>query len=209
MFMHKKQHPVAKDSVAIHNRPIRKLRIMYVINDLDVGGAQRLLVNVLKYLNFSLLDVYVYNLNYSPSSYLRDELLKAGAKLYDFSPLFLGDFRCILPLYKCLKQNRIDVVHTHLCLANLWGTIAARMAGIESVISTEHNTSTWVTRPLYYRYAARLYSVLNRMLVCVSDAVRCAIMQTSPRLAKKSIVIYNGRDLERFKFRPTFLVTWS
>jgi glycosyltransferase involved in cell wall biosynthesis len=201
--MQKKQHPVVKDTVAIDNRRTRKIRIMYVINDLDIGGAQRLLINVLNYLDDNVFDVYVYNLNYSSSSYLRDELFKTGAKLYDFSPLFLGDFRCILPLYKCIKRERIDVVHTHLCLANLWGTIAARLAGIKAVMSTEHNTSTWQSRPLYYRYAARLYSELNCLLVCVSGAVQAAVRHISPRLAKKSIVIHNGIDTETFRYSPS------
>jgi glycosyltransferase involved in cell wall biosynthesis len=49
------------------------------------------------------------------------------------------DPRCFLHVYRFIKKGAFDLVHTHLIHADLYGGIAARIAGVRHLVSTRHN----------------------------------------------------------------------
>ncbi len=104
-----------------------------------------------------------------------------------------------------LRRLRPDVVHVHLLAAQLWGIPAARLAGVQVVVSTEHSLmeSTIEGRP-HTRWLMAVYRVLERLTthtVAVSrtTAERLATWQVP---ARRITVIDNGVDVAALAFDP-------
>ena len=50
----------------------------------------------------------------------------------------LADMRAFWHLYKVFRREQFTIVHTHTAKADLYGQIAARLAGVPIVLSTQH-----------------------------------------------------------------------
>ena len=91
----------------------------------------------------------------------------------------------ILRLARLIKQNSIDVVHTHLSTASLLGALAARLAGKPSIAHVHGlNTATC------FKYST--------LIIAVSNAVKqhLCVQGLSP---EKIRVVHNGVDLQKFE----------
>lgn len=175
-----------------------KVAILYVINDLGLGGAQRIVADLACHSNKTLYTPIVCNFNISRGKEIEQELLKAGVKVVNFRSVVCRCFVNIWKLFHLIKKYKICIVHSHLFRSSLSATIAARLAGVRCVVSSEHNTTTFTTRPWFYRQAARLYLRLNTGSIAVSNAVRQSLISLYAAGVEKSVVIYNGIDLNIF-----------
>lgn len=83
----------------------------------------------------------------------------------DISPVLL--FR----LVQYLRTHTFDIVHTHLLHADLYGALAARLAGVRTIISTRHNPDPFRTGP-FVRSLTRLSTQSLDHVICISDNLR-------------------------------------
>lgn len=86
-----------------------------------------------------------------------------------------ADIRALRSLVRFIRQNRIDLVHTNLIRADIYGRIAARIAGVP-VLSTVHNTEEHHSSPSPFMAAVRCvdrrtFRYCSR-IVTVSEFVR-------------------------------------
>lgn len=172
--------------------------ILYVINDLGIGGAQRIVAELAKRIDRSRFLPIVLNLGYLDGNETEQELAEAGVAVFRLSVVLIRFFSSIYSIYRIIRTQRVAIVHSHLFRANLSSSLAARAAGVRQVVSTEHNTTTFVTRPWWYRQISRGYLHLNRFHLAVSQAVAAAIASLDKSVAYKTRVIYNGVDLALF-----------
>jgi glycosyltransferase involved in cell wall biosynthesis len=93
-----------------------------------------------------------------------------------------------------LRDERIDLVHTHLWGANFWGRLAAWWVG-RPAVATEHSTDTW--KPWWYFLLDRWLARRCARVVTVSDAVR-TFYQRHGIPAEKLQTIANGVETEQF-----------
>ncbi|MTD13751.1 glycosyltransferase [Nakamurella sp. YIM 132087] len=104
-----------------------------------------------------------------------------------------------------LRRLRPAVVHVHLLAAQLWGIPAARLAGIRTVVSSEHSLmdTTIENRPL----TARLRRIYRRLeswtahTVAVSSATRDRLLRWDVP-ADRITVVDNGIDFDALAFDP-------
>ena len=110
-------------------------RILQVITSLAVGGAQHHLLSLIPAITKSA-DV---DLLYFRDHDLRREfepMVKSVSHLPMAGPA--GAIR--LPeLVACIRHRRYSLVHTHLLRADMYGALAARVAGVNAIVSTKHN----------------------------------------------------------------------
>ena len=178
-----------------HSALSTKLRVVHVTLGLDMGGLEKLLVELARHANRERFDLHFISLG--TRGCLADEIQDQGwpvIPLEEPSGLRPG---LVLRLAKLLRQWKADIVHTHDNRPLVYGALAARLAAARRVFHSQHGQNLGVT--------ARQAFLLNRAAsltdryVCVSrDSAAVAIRQGVP--ARKIHVICNGIDTRRFDY---------
>ena len=96
-------------------------------------------------------------------------------------------------LVQRLRAARPDAVHTHLLHADLYGTLAARLAGVPYVISSRHNDDRfrrrapvrWLLRWLWRRPDAG---------IAISDAIRRCSIEVEDASPEQVVTVHYGLD---------------
>lgn len=168
-------------------------RIAFCITELDPGGAERALVNLVLGLDRTQWEPSVYCLG--PRGILAEPLEEASIPvtcLGTRSKLRIG---VILRLAKELRQLKPKILQTFLFHGNIAGRIAAKLAGVEHVISGIRVAEKRSRLPLWIDRAT------NRLVdhnVCVSQSVADFSIKQMRLPRTKVSVIPNGVDFERF-----------
>jgi len=180
-----------------------KLRVALAITDLDVGGAERCLVDLATRLDPTRFEPVVYCLGPRPTQEGDDCSL--ALELGRIETHYLNArgswslLRVLGRLRRLLAIQSPDVIQTFLFHANLVGRIAARRAGVRRVvcgIRVAERHSLWHLRldRLTHRWVDRY--------VCVSQAVARFSVDQAGLPEHKLVVIPNGIDLDRYQARP-------
>jgi glycosyltransferase involved in cell wall biosynthesis len=172
------------------------LRVAHVTQGLDMGGQERLLVEMARHRDTARFDWTVISLG--GRGVMADALESAGVRIVTLeapSGFRLGLFR---RLSRLIRDEKFDVVHTHDDRPLIYGLPAAWWAGTPRRIHTHHHGRlaqfTWRQRFLM-RQTARF----AQHIVCVSqDSARYWAEQGFP--AARLQAIWNGIDLTRFAY---------
>ncbi len=179
-------------------------RVLHVIDHTDSGGAQVVVLNLLR----ALKDAF---------SFAVAVLGKSGQFTHEYKlldiPLFaLGNGagrwnpKPVTSLIDTIRRGRFDLVHTHLFKSNILGTLAARWAGTNTILhdhsgvyphTLKYHFSNALSIHSYiyaYRYAL---SQCDRVLVLTPEDVRSYLDFYSLE-SNKTTLLPNGVDLTMF-----------
>jgi len=171
-----------------------KIKIIYIITSLNFGGAEKMLLDLVKYLDKERFEVKVATV--VGGGAMVDDFRKVGVEVKIFqkkSKLGLG---VVWQIYKYLKKEKPQIVHTHLFGGDTWGRLAAIFARVPVVVSTEHNTNFdegWLKRKL-----KKFLSLFTKKIVAVSEAVKQYSISVDLINNKKIVVISNGINVQEF-----------
>lgn len=173
------------------------LKIALCITDLDVGGAERALVELATRLDRRRFEPAVYCLGPRPGAQQAScvpPLEKAGVEVHCLGAARIWQLSSVgLKLKRLLKTRSPDVVQSFLFHANLVSRLAARQAGVGPVIS-----GIRVAEPrLWHLWADRLTSKLVDRYVCVSQSVARFSVAKARLPTEKLVVIPNAVDVDR------------
>ena len=172
------------------------LRVMFVVTSMPVGGAETLLVNLIRGLNRE---------HFVPELCCLKERGPLGEMLSSEIPVHSGfiaakyDVRVLGRLTRLFRERRVDAVVTVGAGDKMfWGRLAAARAGVPVVASALHSTG-WPDG----------IGRLNRMLTGITDAFIGVAAPHGKHLvevegfpAAKVHVIPNGVDTNRFRPQP-------
>jgi glycosyltransferase involved in cell wall biosynthesis len=174
----------------------RPLRVMFVITSLDVGGAETLLVNLLRRLDRTRI---------APELCCLKTLGTLGEQMAREVPAHHGllkhklDVRVLGRLTKLLREREIDAVVTVGAGDKMfWGRLAARRARVPVVISALHSTG-W---PDEITFLNRRLTPLTDAFVAVAGRHARYLVEQEKLPASRMVVIPNGVDTEVFRPRP-------
>jgi len=115
----------------------------------------------------------------------------------------IGDVLTLVQLFRLMKRERPDVVHTHTAKAGALGRVAARLAGVPVVVHTFHGS---VFEGYFGILGSHLIRLIEKALTHLSDAVVAVSPRVADELERKRIaprkkieVIYLGLELDRFQ----------
>ncbi len=145
--------------------------IMHMIYGLRIGGAERLLLELCKTLDPKLFRVEV--VYFHEDEDLLGEFLKAGVPCTRF-PVQPTEFPVfdLLGLTRFIRDRAPALVHVHLYHASRIGAMAARIAGVRTIVRTKHSLRDPNARPGKRGILWQL--VLKRVVTCtvaVSQAI--------------------------------------
>lgn len=170
------------------------MKILHLINAIEIGGAQRLLVDLLPRLaqKEEVVDVAVYeNLENDFTQQLIDEgirIIVLGEKNYR-NPMLVFKLRKLFRNY--------DLVHVHLFPSSYWASLAARGLNIKMVF-TEHSTSNARRGKAFFRPIEKyIYSGYDK-IISISQQTQEALVQWLGHCDERFVVVNNGIDTHKF-----------
>ena len=169
-----------------------KHKVMWLIKGLGRGGAERLLTLGIPYLDRSTYDYEVSYLTPWKNDLVAD-FDRAGIPATCVQMKHAFDFRVIRRLALLFKEREVEILHVHSPFAAVLGRIAARIAGVPTIIYTEHNIVASyrpATRALH-----RLTSRADKATIAVSGEVHRSMLKARWFKPRKPSVIYGGIDL--------------
>ncbi len=176
--------------MAISNHPVR---IAFCITDLDPGGAERALVQLVTRLDSSRWQPAVFCL--AGEGVLADELRAAGISVVCLGARRRTDVAVVWRLARVLRQFQPHIVQTFLFHGNLAGRIASRLAGVRRVVSGIRVAEQRSRIPLWLD---RWTNWLVHTNVCVSQAVAEFSISQARLAPDRIVVIPNGVDVPKF-----------
>lgn len=175
------------------------MRVLWLIDSLGPGGAESLMLPLLKSLQNRVEDPRVCVLYERAGNPTAVELEKIGIPV-DLVPVRnLRDAAHIGRLFAYLRQQRPDILHTQLETSDILGSLFARLLGIPS-LSTMH---TLDARPekvkQRLRFGLRWWCLnhLSRRVIAVSEFTRQHYLGMGFKKAQL-LTLYNGIDASLF-----------
>lgn len=184
----------------IRRRTIKPLRLALCITELDVGGAERCLVELATRLDRRRFAPVVYALSAEPAPAtpsLVPQLREAGIETHFLGGRRASHFpRIVGRLTQRLRTQQAELVQSFLFHANLAARLAARRAGVPHVMSgirVAERSARW------HLWLDRLTARLVDRYVCVSQSVADFSREAAGLPSEKLVVIPNGIDAERYQ----------
>lgn len=178
------------------------LRVMFVITSMPVGGAETLLVNLVRSFDRRQVEPYICCLK-EPGEL--GEQIRSEIPL--FSQMINGryDIAVIRRLRQLFKQHAIDAVITVGAGDKMfWGRLAAKYAGVPVILSALHSTG-WPDG------VGRMNRMLTRItdgFIAVAENHRKYLVENENFPAEKVKLIPNGINTCRFEFNAAARNEW-
>jgi glycosyltransferase involved in cell wall biosynthesis len=179
-----------------------KHKIVFVITGLSVGGAENMLLKLLQNINQQYFFPYVICLNQEGELAQEIEALGVSVK-YLRMKAGCPDPIKFFQLVWYLRQIQPDIVQTWMYHADLLGGLAARMAGVKTVVWSIRNSNldqdkTKILTRLVVRVCAYLSHWIPIKILNCSETAR-KLHANLGYAQSKMILIPNGFDVQRFK----------
>jgi glycosyltransferase involved in cell wall biosynthesis len=167
------------------------MKVLQVINNIDIGGAETLLKNYVLNNEDSEIENDICLLLDS-STFILDQLVRKNIKVFQLKLKKYSMFKAVRELRKIIAQGGYDCVHVHLFPGQYY---CAKLAGeFKNVrfIFTEHSTFN-KRREIRALYGIEKwsYSKYDR-IICVSEMTRKSLESWMPALKPKLTVIHGG-----------------
>jgi glycosyltransferase involved in cell wall biosynthesis len=175
--------------VADATAPASRLRVLHVITSLTVGGAERLVVSAAARLPRGRFDSAICC--FAARGPLAADAEAAGVPIWCLDEFpGVGHPLAFVRLLRLIRGFRPDIVHTHLQSPNLYGRLAAVLAGVPRIAATEHNV--YGAKAARYVGVERALAKRTHALIAVSNEVR-GFLAAQLKIAPSAIrVIRNG-----------------
>lgn len=169
-------------------------RILCTIDTCGVGGAETVFVQLLNGLDRTVYSPYVV---LKGKGWLYDEVVKLGIHPEIVSMEGTFNVSYLVNILRIIRQNKIDLIHSHLFGSNLYCSIGGMLVGVP-VISTFHGA---VDADLNGRLVATKFRLINggsRYIVFVSNYLKDYYSARTVVSRKKCVTIHNGIDCDRY-----------
>ncbi len=176
----------------------RKTRVAVVVSHLTIGGAEQLLLELLRHIDRLRFDLHIFFLR--EPGILGKEILQLGFPVSTGIIRSKFDLSGIFKLTRLLKDFQTDVVFLINHLNTLFfGVLASKLAGVRTCINWENET--------FKKYPFHPLTMLGRRILHLGvDYVVAAAKGHGDYIAveekipySKIRAIYNGVDPERFQ----------
>jgi glycosyltransferase involved in cell wall biosynthesis len=164
------------------------MRVLHVIEAMHQGGAESLVIEHVRRASAGVASVVVALNRGGPS------LAAAAAAGAEVHVLGKGAARArgFTDLAKLMRERRIDVVNGHNPTGALYGTMAARLAGVPVVVRTEHSIHYPGRGSRFYAPVEALLTALADRVICVCEASRTSHVSRLRWADTKFVTVFNG-----------------
>lgn len=172
-----------------------KAKILLVVRNLDVGGMERMIIELVNNMDRDQFEPLLCTIE--EAGQLADNLAASGTRLIALQKGPGLSMQCVFKLRDLIKQENIDLIHTHNETASFYATLANTLLfKSRPVIHTKHGRGTPENKKSVIRN--RLSSRLTDIVVAVSADVKklCHDLEWVPERKLRTII--NGVGLEPY-----------
>ena len=182
-------------------------KILNIITRLNIGGATIHVVqlsDILKDKYESIIVAGKIESHEQDMSYYAD---KYNVKIKYLNKLsrelsFPADFFAFIELFRLIRREKPDIVHTHTAKAGTLGRLAAFFAGVPVIIHTFHgNVFKGYFSPLktaVFIAIEKILSLISTKIIAISDKQKQELLSLNICKTKKIEVIKLGLDFDYF-----------
>jgi len=174
-------------------------KVLIVIAQLDVGGAERQVVNLASGLGPLGFDVEVAV--FYPDGELEAALRDAGVPVHHLRRTTGHGLETILDLRRLLRRRPQDIVHAFLWPANWRARVAAITAGVPVVIASPRSVETWLR--WYHVIVDRVLAKRTSAMIVNASAIRDFLVERERLPRELFHVVPNGIELSPFEALPS------
>jgi glycosyltransferase involved in cell wall biosynthesis len=180
---------------------VRPKSIALLITGLATGGAETMMLKLLQNLDRRRFSPHVISLTTKGEIGPRIEALGIPVYVMDMKPGMPSPVKFI-HLVTLLRELRPELLHTWMYHADLLGGLAARLAGIRSVVWGVRNSDlspdlSKSTTLMTAKVCAQVSGWLPQRILTCSDRAKSVHVNAGYR-EDKFVLIPNGFDIERF-----------
>lgn len=176
----------------------RKIKLLFVLNELAAGGVQRLVVDFANQLNKGRFTVSIATLFDSPKYSFHQDQLNSGIELRNFRFKRFWDLIAWYRLYRYIGQNKFDVVFTQLFMSDLFGRVAAYIAGTPLIVTAIQNLIP--SLPKKYIWTDRILAHITDACVSPTPTISVYAKEAIGFPSRKiHLLPTNAVDIRRFK----------
>lgn len=192
------KRPSRPGVVAWPTPPRRRIRVVFCIDNLGIGGTELNAVRTAERLDRGRFDSSLVCLQEDGPLRARYQMAGIPVRSFPIPNLYGMDaFRQGRQLARFLRSERVDVFHSHDVYSNIFGTFWARSAGTPAVIASRRWWQSLPQRKL--RIANALAYRMAHCVIANAPAVADSL-RTSERLSPQRIsVISNFVDESAFE----------
>ncbi len=187
------------------------MKILYIITQGELGGAQKYIAELSKVLKNKNWDINVA-IGEDENNWLSQEINSLGGRIWSLKHLKrnispLNDLLAIFELFKLLHKINPDVIHLNSSKAGLVGSFASLLYRISGkkikVIYTAHgwvfNEPMIFFKKIVFIWLEKISSLIKDKIICVSEFDRITAIKLGID-TKKLITIHNGISLSKEYF---------
>ena len=177
---------------------MKKINVCHVVSGLKSGGAETMIYNYTSKMNRNEYNFYLLY-QHDPVEKCVNEFNDLNFKLKRIPSKVKHPIRNYKETKRFLIENKIDVIHCHMTLANFIPLMAAKRAKVNLRICHSHEAGTSSKNFI----ASILNDVYKRIcLLCANKYVACG-KEAGKFLyrGEEFIVLNNALDLEKFRYK--------
>jgi glycosyltransferase involved in cell wall biosynthesis len=185
---------------------MKTVKVCHIITKLELGGAQRNTLYTVSHLDRERFQALLIA---GAGGILDEEASRlSGVRVFFVRSLVreirpLRDLAAFINVWRILRRERPDIVHTHSSKAGIIGRWAARLAGIPMIIHTFHGFPFHAFQPLpvrwLYIFLERITAPLTSRLIAVTtEDIRKGLDNGIGRPGQYTL-IRSGIDLSYYK----------
>lgn len=178
-----------------------KIKIIYVTAALEVGGAEMFLLDLVKHLDKNKFVPAVATV--VGGGKLEPLFRQTGIPLYIYGRQprcrYISGFLAFFQLWALFRKERPQIVHTQLFGPDFWGRLAACLARVPTIVTTEQNINadqSWLRE-----WLKKLTYKLTDGVAAISTAVKNYTIKKYRVPENKIVIIPNDVDVAEVESR--------
>ncbi|WP_029278131.1 glycosyltransferase [Pedobacter borealis] len=173
------------------------MKILHVINNLGMGGAEKLLLDTIPLFNQKGCRVDLLLIDATNYPYLNKLKEMDCCDIYTLSSKNIYNPLNIFKIIKFLKKY--DLFHVHLFPAQYWVVLAKLISFSKTkLVFTEHSTSNTRIEYSIFRFMDRFIYRFYDKVVCITLEIKNVLINHADLDSNKLVIVENGINVDLF-----------
>lgn len=185
-----------------------QIRVLQIIGIVCGGGVESVIMNYYRNIDRSKIQ-FDFVIDGHGKSLLDDEIISLGGKIYKVEPYKKNILKYMWQIYRIIKDNNYQIVHSNMNTLSVFSLFAAWLAGAKIRIVHNHSTAVKSERlRSILKYILRPFNTIfaNQYFACSKLAGRWMFGNSAMDNGKVTI-IHNAIDLNKYAYNEQKRIT--